>query len=447
MKLALHYKILLSLALAFSIGLMANFLTDDMSNKPVWFSYLNDVCQFFGTLFLNALKMVVIPLILTSIICGVAKIGAESNFKRLGLKTMGFYGLSGFAAVIVGLLCVNIFKPGIVNPEIREKMLSHHHAFNEDKLGAAMQQADGGWSNLIEIFHRMVPTNLFKAAVEGQLLGLIFFGLLFGFFVSRLSGKGKSTQTEFWESLNSVILSLTNFIISFAPYGIFGLVTPTLMTVGIDTLLVMGGFALTVLTGLLLHSLLVLPLLLKIFGKINPVCHFKAMSPALLTAFSTASSSATLPLTLKCVTQRIGVSRKVGSFTLPLGATMNMDGTALFECVVVVFLAQLFGIEMTWAIQFSVVVMALLTSIGVAGIPSASLVAIIVILQAVGFPEETIGIGVGIIYVVDRFLDMTRTAVNVLGDSCAAAVIGKSEGEKGYYTESFDLSENDISYR
>ena len=170
------------------------------------------------------------------------------------------------------------------------------------------------------------------------------------------------------------------------------------------------------------------------------------MSPALLTAFSTASSSATLPLTLKCVTQRIGVSRKVGSFTLPLGATMNMDGTALFECVVVVFLAQLFGIEMTWAIQFSVVVMALLTSIGVAGIPSASLVAIIVILQAVGFLEETIGIG-GPSMLADRFLDMTRTAVNVLGDSCAAAVIGKSEGEKGYYTESFDLSENDISYR
>lgn len=157
------------------------------------------------------------------------------------------------------------------------------------------------------------------------------------------------------------------------------------------------------------------------------------MAPALLTAFSTASSSATLPLTMNCVTKRVGVSKKISSFTLPLGATMNMDGTALFECVVVVFLAQLFGIEMGWVTQFSVVLMALLTSIGVAGIPSASLVAIIVILQAVGFSEEKIAIGVGIVYVVDRILDMTRTAVNVLGDSCAAAIIGKSEGENGYY--------------
>jgi Na+/H+-dicarboxylate symporter len=210
------------------------------------------------------------------------------------------------------------------------------------------------------------------------------------------------------------------------------------MTVGLDTLWVMGGFALTVLTGLLIHCLIILPVMLRFLGGINPINHLKAMAPAMLTAFSTASSSATLPLTMKCVTQRVGVSRKIGSFTLPLGATMNMDGTALFECVVVVFLAQLFGIEMSWAIQFSVVVMALLTSIGVAGIPSASLVAIIVILQAVGFPEETIGIGVGIVYVVDRFLDMTRTAVNVFGDSCAAAVIGKSEGEKEYYPEVLD---------
>ena len=433
MKTALHYKILIALTLSFVLGLLANFETKELESKPDWFHYLITGCQFIGTLFLNALKMVVIPLIMTSIICGIAKIGGESNFKRLGLKTFGFYTLTGVLAVTVGLLCVNILEPGIVDENIRNKMLHSHQAFDTDKLNSAMDRADNGWVNLIEIFHRMVPTNLFKAGVEGQLLGLIFFSLLFGFFISRLPQKGKQNQTEFWESLNAVILNLTNFIISFAPYGIFGLVTPTLMTVGVDTLAVMGGFALTVLCGLLIHSLIILPLLLKVLGKINFINHFHAMFPALLTAFSTASSSATLPLTLKCVTQRVGVSPKVGSFTLPLGATMNMDGTALFECVVVVFLAQLFGIDMSWSVQFSVVVMALLTSVGVAGIPSASLVAIIVILQAVGFPEETIGIGVGIVYVVDRILDMTRTAVNVLGDSCAAAVIGKSEGEQGYY--------------
>ncbi|HAU58840.1 MAG TPA: dicarboxylate/amino acid:cation symporter, partial [Opitutae bacterium] len=174
---ALHFKILISLALAFSIGLFVNFETSELKQKPSWFFYFLEACQFVGTLFLNALKMVVIPLIITSIICGVAKIGAESNFKKLGLKTFGFYGLSGILAVTVGLLCVNIFEPGIVNPEIREEMLSSYNAFDQEKLGSAMQRADGGWANLIEIFHRMVPTNLFKAAVEGQLLGLIFFSL------------------------------------------------------------------------------------------------------------------------------------------------------------------------------------------------------------------------------------------------------------------------------
>ena len=211
------------------------------------------------------------------------------------------------------------------------------------------------------------------------------------------------------------------------------MVTPTLMQVGLDTLSVMGKFALTVLLGLGIHALIVLPFLLWILGKIHFKNHYQAMAPALLTAFSTASSSATLPLTMECIRKRVGVSNKITSFTLPLGATINMDGTALFECVVVVFLAQLFGVEMGFLTQFTVVLMALLTSIGVAGIPSASLVAIIVILQTVGFTAEDIATGVGIVYVVDRILDMTRTAINVFGDSCAAVIIGKSEGESDYY--------------
>ena len=373
--------------------------------------------------------MVVIPLVMTSIICGVAKIGGEKDFGRLGLKTFLFYSLTGLLAVATGLFCVNLIEPGQVPDEIRVQMLDHQSDGHSSKIEGALNQADKGWTGILEIFHRMVPANLFKAAVEGQLLGLIFFSLLFGFFITKLPEKARSTQLGFWESLNSLILSITNFIISLAPYGVFGLVTPTLMKVGLETLSVMGSFALTVALGLLVHSLVVLPLLLRFFGKINFVDHYRAMAPAILTAFSTASSSATLPLTMECVNQTGRHFKKVSSFTLPLGATMNMDGTALFECVVVVFLAQLFGIEMGWVTQATVVLMALLTSIGVAGIPSASLVAIIVILQAVGFPEESIAVGVGIVYVVDRILDMTRTAVNALGDSCAAAIIGKSEGE------------------
>ena len=377
--------------------------------------------------------MVVIPLVMTSIICGVSKIGEDQDFSRLGIKTILFYSLTGLLAVIVGLLCVNLIEPGQVDPELREKMLAGQNSMAGEKLDRAFQNADNGWKGIVEIFQRMIPQNLFKAAVEGQLLGLIFFSLLFGFFIARLPDGLKNSQVSFWEGLNTTILAITNFIISFAPFGVFGLVTPTLMMVGIETVYVMGTFALTVLLGLGIHSFVVLPLLLRLLANLSFAKHFKALSPALLTAFSTASSSATLPVTLDCITKRAGVSKKIASFTLPLGATMNMDGTALFECVVVVFLAQLFGIEMSWVTQSTVVLMALLTSIGVAGIPSASLVAIIVILHAVGFPEATIAMGVGVVFVVDRILDMTRTAVNVLGDSCAAAIIGKSEGESGYY--------------
>jgi Na+/H+-dicarboxylate symporter len=432
-KLAIHWKILIALILAFLIGLWANFATESIAEKPSWFNHLHYFSNFVGSLFINGLKMVVIPLVMTSIICGVAKIGEDKDFGRLGLKTLLFYSLTGLLAVVVGLLCVNLIEPGQVDAELREKMLSGQGEMEGKKVEKAFEHADGGFKGIIEIFQRMIPQNLFKAAVEGQLLGLIFFSLLFGFFVARLPAKFKESQIVFWEGLNATILSITNFIISFAPYGVFGLVTPTLMMVGIETVYVMGTFALTVLLGLAIHSFIILPCLLHFLAKLNFIKHFQAVSPALLTAFSTASSSATLPLTLNCITNRAGVSKKIASFTLPLGATMNMDGTALFECVVVVFLAQLFGIEMDWVTQSTVVIMALLTSIGVAGIPSASLVAIIVILHAVGFPEDTIAIGVGIVFVVDRLLDMTRTAVNVLGDSCAAAIIGKSEGETGYY--------------
>jgi Na+/H+-dicarboxylate symporter len=210
------------------------------------------------------------------------------------------------------------------------------------------------------------------------------------------------------------------------------LVAPTILDTGWGLFRVMAVFAVTVVVALGIHFFVTLPLLLRVLGRVrNPYRHYRAMAPALLTAFSTASSSSTLPLTMSCVNKNAGVSKKVTGFTLPLGATVNMDGTALYECVVVIFLAQLFGVPMEFAAQFQVVLLALLTSIGVAGIPSASLVAIIVILNSAGFPPESIAAGVGIVLVVDRVLDMLRTAVNVFGDSCAAVVIARSEGESG----------------
>lgn len=434
-KISFHQRVMLALLLAFSIGLFTYFQSED-ENHSSRFHYLLLACDFLGTLFLNALKMVVIPLVVTSVICGVAQISADKDFGRLGLKTVLFYSLTGLLAVATGLICVNLLQPGEVEPALKEQILSNQSADVSSKVGQAMQTADHGWENILQIFHRMVPSNLFDAAVNGQLLGLITFGLLFGFFLGKLKGELRETQLRFWSGLQTIILKITQAILAFAPVGIFALVTPTIARSGLSAFWLMGSFALTVVLALSVHALITLPLLLKYLGRISFIHHYQAMSPALLTAFSTASSSATLPLTMECTTRRVGVSSKISGFTLPLGATLNMDGTALFECVVVIFLAQFFGIEMSWATQFLVVVLALLTSVGVAGIPSASLVAILVILQAVGFSEQAIATGVGMIYVVDRILDMSRTMINVLGDSCAAAIIGKSEGEKNYYVHS-----------
>jgi len=432
-KLSLHHKVLFALLLAFGLGLWIN-QQHGSTPSVQWVVWLLSSCEFIGKLFLNALKMVVIPLVITSVICGVSQIAGDKDFGRLGLKTLLIYSLTGILAVATGLLCVNLIQPGLVEPEIREAIANDPNPSPPASLESALQVADSGWSNLLQIFHRMVPPNLFTAAVEGQLLGLICFGLLFGFFLGRTKPEFQKTQLSFWRGLQEIILKITHFILGFAPFGIFGLVTPTLAKSGLDMFWLMGGFALTVFLALGIHALLVLPLLLKSLGKIKFIDHYRAMAPALLTAFSTASSSATLPVTMECTTQRVGVSSKISGFTLPLGATLNMDGTALFECVVVIFLAQFFGIEMSWVTQLFVVVLALLTSVGVAGIPSASLVAILVILHAVGFDEDSIATGVSMVYVVDRILDMSRTMINVLGDSCAAAIIGKSEGETGYYS-------------
>jgi proton glutamate symport protein len=434
-KLSLHHKVLFALLLAFGLGLWIN-QQHGSTPSVQWVVWLLSSCEFIGKLFLNALKMVVIPLVLTSVICGVSQIAGDKDFGRLGLKTLLIYSLTGILAVATGLLCVNLIQPGLVEPEIREAIANDPNPSPPASLESALQVADSGWSNLLQIFHRMVPPNLFTAAVEGQLLGLICFGLLFGFFLGRTKPEFQKTQLSFWRGLQEIILKITHFILGFAPFGIFGLVTPTLAKSGLDMFWLMGGFALTVFLALGIHALLVLPLLLKSLGNIKFIDHYRAMAPALLTAFSTASSSATLPVTMECTTQRVGVSSKISGFTLPLGATLNMDGTALFECVVVIFLAQFFGIEMSWGTQLFVVVLALLTSVGVAGIPSASLVAILVILHAVGFDEDSIATGVSMVYVVDRILDMSRTMINVLGDSCAAAIIGKSEGETGYYSAS-----------
>jgi len=281
-----------------------------------------------------------------------------------------------------------------------------------------------------ELLLRMVPPNVFAAAAEGQMLGLIFFSLLFGYFMSRVQDRYARAMGDFWQGVFEVMMRITDLVMKFAPIGVFGLVAEVVATTGFEEFASVGWFFLAVLLGLAVHAFVALPLILNFVARVSPGRHYQAMAPALLTAFSTASSSATLPMTMDCVQNRAGVSNRTTSFVLPLGATVNMDGTALYECTAAMFIAQAYGLELSFAVQFTVVATALLTSIGVAAVPSASLVAITIILGAVGLPLEAIGL----LLVVDRLLDMCRTAVNVFSDSCGAVLVGRLEGEEGILT-------------
>jgi proton glutamate symport protein len=422
----LHWQILIALTLAAATGLIISL--GGFSGTPTA-STIVEVSDFFGTLFMNALKMIVVPLVVTSIICGMLAMGGDRSFARMGLKTLAYYTLSGLVAILIGLAVVNVMRPGIVSPELANLITGQAQDPTE-----FLHKVEGkGAADFFGLFLRMVPTNVFDAATNnGQLLGLITFSILFGFFVTRLPEKLRTTQEGFWQSSQAVIMGITDLVIKFAPIGVFGLVTPIFIRTGFELFVPLLWFFLTVLLALGLHFFVGLGLMLRFLGKTSPAQHYKAMTPVLLTAFSTASSASTLPLTMETVEKSAGVSNRTASFTLPLGATVNMDGTALYECVVVIFIAQIYsviqGYDLTFLTQLNVVVLALMTSIGVAGIPAASLVAITVILGAVGLPIEAIGL----VWVTDRILDMCRTSVNVFSDTVGAVIIARSEGENVY---------------
>ncbi len=416
-NLPLHWQIAIALALAALTGWLAE------ESTMVFGASLLAIFGFFGDLFLNALKMVVVPLILSSIIVGVANMASQGAFGRVGGKTLGFYLVTGLVSILTGLVLVNVIAPG-------ETESARALALALPDASQVMDRVEGrGTGDLVEVIKRAVPSNIFQAALEVQLLALIFVGVVFGYFMSRLKGPAGETLRNFWVGVHDVMIMITMWIMRFAPIGVFALVGKTLLVSGFAALEALGLFFLTVLLALLVHFAVWLPLLLRLFAGVRPYAYYGKIAPAQLTAFSTASSSATLPVSMNSAEQA-GVSKRVTSFVLPLGATVNMDGTALYECVVVVFIAQVYalvsGVEFGIAEQFIVVLLALLTSIGVAGIPAASLVAIALILPAVGLPVEALAI----VLAVDRILDMCRTAVNVTSDLTITALVARTEGEE-----------------
>ena len=381
---------------------------------------------FVGELFLRLLQMIVVPLVATSIITSVARLGRDHAFGRLGLKTVGYYTVTTLLAAVLGLVIFNLVQPGRVSPEVSSQLLANVPV-NVEEVRAGLGEKSTG--DLADVIRRAVPVNIIAAAGENrEMLALIFFSLLFGFFSGRLPDGKREAFQSFWESANDVMLAITHGIMRVAPIGIFALIAQTVQQSGSAALGPLGLFFVCVAGGLAVHMFITLAVLMRALGGFSPWRHYRAMLPALLTAFSTASSSATLPITMDCVEKNAGISPRIAGFTLPLGATVNMDGTALYECAVVLFIAQLYGVSLDWSQQILVVVLALLTSVGVAGIPAASLVAIVIILQALGLPLEAIAI----VMATDRVLDMMRTAVNVFSDTCGAAVIAASEGETIY---------------
>jgi len=423
MKLKLHWQILIAIILAGLSGWLVNRAMLAGTEEPslLGISFIA-AFEYIGTIFLNALKMIIVPLILSSIIIGVAGIGSGGNLGRLGGWTLLFYGSTTLAAILVGLILVNLIGPGFVDGEPAGHLL----ALDDAGAEIAARIEGKGPGDVAKVFQRMVPANVVKAAAEGQMLGIIFFALLFGYFMTHLNHDLAEPLFKFWDGVFHVMMRMTEWIMKFAPIGVYGLVAAVVAKTGFAAVGPLAVFAVTVLIALAIHATVTLPLFLTVFGKVKAYRMFPALAPAMLTAFSTSSSSATLPITMECVEEKVGVSNKVSSFVLPLGATVNMNGTALYECAAAIFLAQAYGLDLTFGVQFSIVVIALLTSIGVAGVPSASLVAIAIILGAVGLPVEAIGV----LLVFDRLLDMARTSINVFGDASCAVIVARLDGEE-----------------
>ena len=398
------------------LGLFLSGQVDDQGNFTSTAQFLIGVIKPFGELFIRLLKMIIVPLITASIIMGVVSVGSMGRLGKIGSITFGYYITTTVLAIVLGLIMVNIIQPGkgvnLQDPEISQQMSAGN------QIVAAKKFDDYSSPTITSLMKDLVPVNIIGAMAEGKMLSVIFFSILFGVVIVAIGDKGQPL-IEFFRSLDEAMMTLTNWIMYLAPIGAFSLMTITVAQTGSAVITCLAKYMSTVLISLFIHSVVVLPILLMVFGRRSPLKFLGCVSPALATAFSTSSSAATLPLTMNCLEKRAKVSESTVSFVMPLGATINMDGTALYEAVAAMFIAQAYGIDLTIAQQAMIVLTATLASIGAAAIPSAGLFTLVIVLNAVGLSAE----GIGLILAVDRILDMCRTTVNVWGDSCGSAVV------------------------
>jgi Na+/H+-dicarboxylate symporter len=405
-KNSLTIHILIGLVLGALVGIVTSYLPEG-SLRDVWL--IEGIFELVGSMFINAIKLLVIPLVFISLVCGVSALGDITRLGRIGGKTMAFYLISTSIAIALALIVAQQIKPG--------------SGLDMTKL-VEQQPSINAPQSLVKTLQKIVPENPFMAMAEGNMLQIIFMALLVGI-AATMSGEAAKPVLDIFESANEVIMKMVVIIMYFAPYGVFALIAKTFATVGFDAMLPLIKYTITVLLVLLLHITVVYMLALRGLGKLDPIKFFKNFLPAMSVGFSTASSSATLPITIETVEKRCGVSKSVASFTLPLGATINMDGTAIMQGVAVVFIAQVYQIDLTLGSFLTVILTATLASIGTAGVPGVGLITLAMVLESINLPVE----GIALIIGIDRLLDMSRTAVNISGDAVCTLLVAKSEKE------------------
>lgn len=425
MKLKLHWQIIIGMVLGLIFGITAAY--------QGWGSFTADWIAPFGTIFINLLKLIAIPLVLGSLVSGVASLSDLKKLSRIGGKTIAIYISTTVVSVTIGLLIVNLFNPGKSVPvEMRDKLQATYQTEVESKEASAeMVKERGPLQPLVD----MVPGNFFNAASNNRnMLQVVFFAIFLGIGIIQVKGdKGKALLSVF-QGLNEVVIKMVDMIMLFAPIGVFALIADTINSIAkdnmqqvVELLSALGFYSIVVVLGLLFQMTIVYPTILKLFTPIKIIDFIKGIAPAQLLAFSTSSSGATLPVTMECCEKNLGVSEEVSSFVLPLGATINMDGTALYQAVAAVFIAQTLGMDLSLGAQITIVLTAVLASIGTAAVPGAGIIMLVIILEAINVPSA----GIALILGVDRILDMCRTVTNVTGDATVAITIAATENQLG----------------
>jgi proton glutamate symport protein len=416
-KLALHWKILIGMALGVVFGAFLSFV-------PNGSEFIKDYIKPFGTIFINLLKLIAVPLILASLIKGVSDLKDISKLSQMGGRTILTYLITTLTAVTIGLILVNVIQPGkSISVETRNELVEAYSTNTQEKQAAAAKQKEAGPLNaLVE----MVPSNIFLAASNNRnMLQVIFFALFFGIGMILLPRKKIKPVKKFFDSFNNIILELIDLIMLAAPYGVFALLAALVVEApSLELFQALALYAITLLLGLA-AMIVVYIMIVRVFAKKKVDFFMKGIAPAQLLAFSTSSSAATLPVTMECVEENLGVDEEVASFVLPIGATINMDGTSVYQGVAAVFIAQAFGLDLSLSAQLGIVFTATLASIGTAAVPSAGIVMLVIVLAQAGIPEA----GLALIFAIDRPLDMCRTIVNVTGDAAVSMIVGKSIGK------------------